>query len=297
MIIVKTELISGGLFAQIINRIFEILLTLKKYNVYPQFIIHSRLYGIGPEKQIIPHYLLHNYEYNSNNNKSYDNIITKTFPFTIENDNYVFSLMDIHKKWKSVPKTRDESNALFFEYFDFPDKIKCEVNFLHNKYFLGKRILGFHYRGTDKMGSENNKAYSESLYVDFKNTLDILREKINEEKYKSLFVATDDKTIIHTLQDEFPDVNLITIHPDYKHSNGIPIHTNTLIKTDQDRYEMGKSAIIDTMLLSKCDILIKYASQMSAYAVICNPSLKAYRINNTNYNWFPEYFVQQLMKL
>lgn len=296
MIIIETEMISGGLFAQIFNRILEILHRLKEHNIYPLFKIHSRLYGLGESKNIIPHLIMHNYNYETNNNKQCDNILFELFPYENKNNDYVFKLVDIRRKWRYTLRTLEEGNKLFFEYFVFPNKIMNDVEHLYKLYFNDKKVLGFHYRATDKMGAPGNygdKGYCETYYFQLRKTVDILRKELKILNTNTIFVACDNKSVLNTLSDEIENINIISIDYNFPHNNGTPIHSYGAIKSDNDKLNMGISAIIDTMLLSKCNKLIKYGSQMSAYAVLINPKLEAVRLNRTNYNWYPESHIKQ----
>lgn len=290
MIIIRTEYIPGGFFAQIINRVFQILLKFEEYNIYPYFEIHSDLYGLGDNKEIIPYYFVHNYNYNTNNDVQFNPILLDTFNHTIENDNIVLNFIDITKKWNSVPRTLIEANKLFFKYFDFSLNIKNEFNKLYKELFIDDNILGFHYRGTDKMGPEVRIAYSESFYINFDTTLEILKKELKRLNTNKMFVAADDSKILTLLQDNIPNLQIITVTHDYETTSGIPLHKNPKNNNanKSTKYKIGSSAIIDSLLLSKCKCLIKYASHLSAYSILFNPNLEAYRLNKCNYSWFPE---------
>ena len=290
MIIIRTEYIPGGFFAQIVNRIFEILLKLEKHNIYPYFEIHSDLYGLGDNKEIIPSYLVHNYDYKTNNEVTFDPVILDTFSHKIENNNIVFDFIEITKKWKSTPNTLVEGNRIWFKYFDFSSSIKNEFSKLHKELFIDENILGLHYRGTDKMGPEIRKAYSESYYIHFDKTLEIIKKELERLRTNKLFIATDNSDILSEIRSKIPNVSIITLNHDYDTTPGVPLHRNPKNQRADDatKYKICASGIIDALLLSKCKCVIKYASQLSAYSALFNPYLEVYRVNKCNYSWFPE---------
>ena len=294
MIIIRTEYIPGGFFAQVINRILEILLKLEKYNIYPYFEFHSNLYGLGINKEIIPYYLIHNYDYKANNNISFDNEILDIFTYKLENENIIFDFKEIHKKWKSEPKTLVEGNRIWFKYFDFSTTIKNEFNKLHTQLFNNDNILGLHYRGTDKMGPKIKKGYNESYYIDFKETLKIIKKELKRLNTNKLFVATDDSSIINEIKNDINNVDIITVKHDFETTCGVPLHRHSKNNdaSDNIKYKIGSSAIFDALLLSKCKCVLKYASQLSAYSALFNPSLEIYRLNRPNYSWYPEKLIQ-----
>ena len=290
MIIIRTEYIPGGFFAQILNRVFEILLMLEKHKIYPCFQIHSNLYGLGDNKDIIPYYLIHNYNYKTNNGMIFNSIIMDTFSYKYEDGNIVFEFIDIHKKWNSTPNSLTEANRLLFKYFDFADGLKNEISKLHTELFVDDNIVGLHYRGTDKMGSKTGKGYSESFYIDFGTTVKIIKQEFKRLNTNNLFVATDDSRILNVLKKRIMNINIITINHPYGTTPGVPLHRNPDNNNANDdiKYKIGSSAIIDCVLLSKCKCLIKYASQLSAYSAVINPKLQVFRVNKCNYGWFPE---------
>ena len=294
MIIIRTEYIRGGFFAQIVNRILEILLQLEKHNVYPYFEIHSNIYGLGKNKEVIPYYLVHNYNYNTNNDVDFDPILLDTFNYQTENSNIILDLIEVIKKWKSPPRTLVEGNRILLKYFDFSEDIKKEFHKLHTQLFIDDNIVGLHYRGTDKMGSEIRKGYSESHYINFDKTLLIIKKELEKLNTNKLFVATDNAEILSTIKNKFTRVEVITVNHDFETTNGVPLHLNrkNIHADDTTKYKIGSSGIIDTLLLSKCKLVIKYASQLSAYSAIFNPSLEVYRVNKCNYCWFPEKLIK-----
>ena len=62
-------------------------------------------------------------------------------------------------------------------------------------------------------------------------------------------MACDNKSVLNTLSDEIENINIISIDYNFPHNNGTPIHSYGAIKSDNDKLNMGISAIIDTMLL------------------------------------------------
>lgn len=293
MIIVKIKK-SGGMFAQIFCQILNILENLEKYDIYPYFEIESKCYGIGECKQFIPYYLVHNYDYKTNNNKKINSNFLELCKEGIikkDNDNIQICFKFLYKKLKKKINLNN-SNRLFFKYFDISKDIKYEINEILKKEFNGFKILGLHYRSTDKMKpNSNHSGYKESYYFDDNDTISIIKNEIKINNYNKLFIATDDRRIIEKIKQHI-NIKIFSYIGNFTRLDGICLHNNKLIKSDNDRYQMGKSAIIDSFLLSNCNFVLKYCSMLSAFSLIINPNLKINKLNKPNYNWFPENLIK-----
>jgi hypothetical protein len=49
-----------------------------------------------------------------------------------------------------------------------------------------------------------------------------------------------------------------------------------------------KNAIVNSLVLSKCNFVLKTHSQLSGYSKIFNPDLEIYRINKCNCEYWPD---------
>jgi hypothetical protein len=61
-------------------------------------------------------------------------------------------------------------------------------------------------------------------------------------------------------------------------------------KTESGDYEKGENAMVNALLLSKCETLIRTTSLLSAWASLFNPQLKFILLNKAydNRTWYPE---------
>jgi hypothetical protein len=55
--------------------------------------------------------------------------------------------------------------------------------------------------------------------------------------------------------------------------------------------------MIDSLLLSKCDYVIKTSSCLSDWVKIWNPSINVYNLNKFNYAWFPQAIIPSVSYL
>ena len=276
-----------GLFANIFCQLLELLPFLKKNNIYPEFDISSSLYGIGVAKKVFPHYIHHNYDFKNNNNIEPNMSVITTISNDNSKDDYIeIYFEDIFNKYSTKSMPINNANNLFFEYFSFPELIYDEYKILASQY-LEKKIMGLHYRGTDKIQKDpTSKAYSESRFLDLTNVIDILHNELAKREIDTLYIASDDPSIILILKEKLLNIDVIYFSYDFKNVPNKSYHHHQT--NDVDRLKMGLSAIRDVLMLSECNVVFKYCSQMSAFCKVINPNLEMYRLNHPNYCWFPE---------
>ena len=89
------------------------------------------------------------------------------------------------------------------------------------------------------------------------------------------------------MYDTFPDLNIVAHDDHYRSTGDIAIHSK---KYEGDNYLKGKDALINCLLLSRCDIVIRTTSFLSAWAYIFNPKLELILLNKPYDSclWFPE---------
>lgn len=98
--------------------------------------------------------------------------------------------------------------------------------------------------------------------------IDIIQNYIDSHNLQTfkLFVATDEQLFLTYIENAFP--NLVISHNASRSADGTPLH---LGRSDINPYQQGEDAIIDCLLLSKGDILIRTSSNLSAWSSYFNP--------------------------
>lgn len=123
------------------------------------------------------------------------------------------------------------------------------------------RIIGCHYRGTDKSVEARRIAYDE-MTAALKHAL------AQFPGGAALFVATDEAAFLAHVRAEFPQTPVLSA--DHKRSSdGRALHFT------QEAHGLAncEQALIDSLLLSRCDALVKSPSALSAWAKVFNPAL------------------------
>lgn len=196
---------------------------------------------------------------------------------------YYFERVDLGKKTEIVKKfsyyqkvtfslrsekvmSRERGNELIEKYIILKPHIKNKINDFYEKHFRGAYVIGVHYRGTDKC--------LESDIISYKTVFESLQALIKEHAsiYK-IFVATDDYYFLTYIQGHFPG-HVIAIDA-IRSEEGTAVHF-----TEKNlNYKKGEDAVIDCVLLSKCDLLLKMNSNLSNCSIKFNPTMPVINLN------------------
>lgn len=176
--------------------------------------------------------------------------------------------------------TLEIANQLLWDYLGIRKEIEDYVESYADRHFKNRITLGVHYRGTDKVTeappvSREYIAETISKYLDANSKVD------------ALFVASDESGFIKWIQQEFKSVEVLAHNDTKRSADGKPIHVHT---TPADNYMKGKEALVNSMLLSKCSMLIRASSFLSAWSSIFNPQLPVIMLNRPfdSKSWFPD---------
>jgi hypothetical protein len=249
------ERIGNGLFGSTMTWILEILPYLKKNNLYPDWKIDTVCYGMIIPTLIIPKHV------------------------EVTSDK-VISISELRKKHlygystKSNGNGFEIANQIFFEYFNISSEI-LEIVESYKEKFTGK-TLGIHYRGTDKMNRE-------AEYISKDTVLSNILSFLKKNTYNTLVIITDEQEFINKMSQilSLKEYNII-ITNSKKSKNTTPLHFQ------KNNINDAKDAIVDSLLLSKCDYVIKTSSCLSDWVKIWNPSIKVYNLNKFKHKWFPQ---------
>lgn len=248
--------IPGGLFGCAMTWILEILPFLKQHNITPEWFIHTEYYGY-----LFPHII-----------KSKKNINITAIYFNLQ-------FMTLKKQYAFHYKGNFQlAHDMFFEYFELPTEIIQTVNKVADTFI--SKTLGIHYRGTDKFCGE-------STYISNHNFIEnVYSFLIKNEEFRTIFITSDNYEFIEIFKQRFYNSKYSFIISDSAKGIDTPIHTS-----GNCTIEHAKEAIIDSLILSRCDYVIKTSSTLSDWAKIWNPSLEIYNLNTYNGDSFPQAFI------
>lgn len=175
--------------------------------------------------------------------------------------------------------------ALVSKHFCLSPELKKRVDSLEAQHFEGKRVLGVHYRGTDK-----RLEAARCPYADF--ITQVLRH-LEQMDSRSVFLATDEGPFSEALRVALPsDVELIVL--DHSRSeNESPLHQQTALKGEE--YRLATEALIDAWMLSRCERLVKTPSMLSGWAKVFRPDLDVYLVGKLyeNRRFFPDCLLEE----
>jgi hypothetical protein len=171
------------------------------------------------------------------------------------------------------------AKSLFDRHLTVNPEILAEVEQFCNHNFHGKKVLGVHYRGTDKAGEAPLVAGEQFLY----RIKAVLGERPDLEL---IFLSTDDEKIIRFLMDA--DLHLPVIYREdaVRSRDGDQFHR----KREVSKSVVNRDAIINMLILSRCAHLLKTASILSDCSVIFNPDIGVTLINRPHSEgliWWP----------
>lgn len=163
--------------------------------------------------------------------------------------------------------SREQANALIKKYIKIRPSIKKNVKEFAREKFKDYFMIGVHYRGTDKAKEADPVSYDDALEV-IEEYIDTLPKKT---KFK-IFIATDEVGFLEYMKSCYPK-RIIAIEA-FRSENSDPVH-----HSDNDSYLLGEQAIMDSLLLSKCDVLIRTSSSLSLWSTYFNPKVPVIMLN------------------
>lgn len=150
--------------------------------------------------------------------------------------------------------SRKDANALIHKYIKIKPQINRKIAEFYRNEFKGNHVIGVHYRGTDKYVEIPRTAYFRVFEVVDK----AVKEAVAKRKKFKIFVATDEQGFIDYMKQKFGPAAIIYIDA-IRSVDRTPVHFR-----DTDQYKVGEEAIIDCLLLSKSDVLVRTPSSLSA---------------------------------
>jgi len=280
-IVIESDYLSEGLFGQVLTWLIEILPALIHYNIFPQFIIKTKNYGSPQDDyNIIPSILEYNY-------------IPKKAILPEEWKNYV-TREDEENVYVSFIQIKS-NNKFFIPDFDIVNK-HLAMFFKFNAYIMNRLnnvlpasmddSLGIHYRGTDKItdNSQNSNQITDEAFFNYVDSI------IKKRNIKKIYLATDSLKIYNNFHKRFSSFIIISLKIKRFDSN----EWGCSFKVDDNQQENATNAIIDSLALSKCNIVISTNSALSAWSKIFNPELEIGRLNDFPQNWFPIHYIPKI---
>jgi len=162
--------------------------------------------------------------------------------------------------------SREQVHSLIEKYIHIRDEILEKVDEFIQNYFNDSYVIGVHYRGTDKGDDSPILSYSEVCKH--------IREHIcsNSLEGSKIFLATDESQFFDYMRREFGE--LVIAYSTQYSEDGSPLHQNS-----PNPFLHGEEALIDSLLLSRTDLLIRTSSNLSLWSTYFNPQLPVIQLS------------------
>jgi hypothetical protein len=162
---------------------------------------------------------------------------------------------------------RSELAGLVSQHVAVRNDIRQRVDDYANLHFSATPFtLGIHYRGTD---TSRHFPYYKIPYESFVIEAHRVLESVGPSDFR-LFVACDEAPFLEFIDREFGGRVLCWDASPRVGPDDLPPH---LADKREENYAMGESAVIDCLLLSRADYLIKARSNLSDASLVFNAEL------------------------
>jgi hypothetical protein len=142
--------------------------------------------------------------------------------------------------------------------------IQSEIDDFYRRNFIDDYVIGIHYRGTDKVSGTS----AELGRVPYEFVVHWMKKF--DGKTSKFFIATDEEGFLKKCLSEFNTKIVATNSTRSK--NDTSIHLNI---TTGSHCQLGKQALIDAILLSKCSFLLRCDSNLSLASLFFTPQLQS----------------------
>lgn len=157
---------------------------------------------------------------------------------------------------------KEEMHAIIRDYIRIKKPIQKKIDAFYDAHMAGKKVIGIHLRGTDKC--------SEAEVVGTTDYLEIANNWASQQKEECIFfVATDEEQLLEKAKE---GLNGTVYHWDSCRSiDGKAVHHKT---NHHSPAKKGEEVLIETILLSRCDVIIRGHSNIAYTATFFNPAIE-----------------------
>lgn len=182
------------------------------------------------------------------------------------------------------PEATNDVNVQFHDiakkFLHIKQHILDKVDNFYKQHFTDD-IVGIHIRGTDSFYDRTRPHPPLGFYRD------LIKEKF--DNVSKIFLCTDSRLTLEWMKKEFPEK---IVHYDSDLVSFEENMYNTAMICDS--YKNGEDVLIESILLSKCNRLIRTISNVSSFAIILNPYISNHLAdlrfyNDRHLNRLPDY--------
>ncbi len=192
-----------------------------------------------------------------------------TMPATVTSDRVVQEDQKMHFSFNILFRNRAEVNEIISKYIKIQPEIWDEVENCTNKLFQSAPVIGVNYLRQEKLYSSYTVNYSQ-FFVAIERLL-----KTPEFENGKIFVSTDEEDFLNKCVERYGDKVVY---------RNIPRHqSDTLLKytTMTPNYDRGFDELVECLMLSRCEALIRTNTHLSVAASFFNPTAKFITVRTT----------------
>lgn len=176
---------------------------------------------------------------------------------TTHDEKWNYALTTEHE----IPKSKN--HQYIEKYIHLKPHMNKKVSDFADTYFANHWMIGVHYRGTDKVIEAPRIAYNDVV-----NQINRVIELTVKALPYSIFVATDEQPFLDHMKEQFPD-RVVYLEDGIRSTHGGSVHHSER----ELNYKKGEDAVLDCVLLSRCNILLRTSSNLSLVSTFINPDM------------------------
>lgn len=157
--------------------------------------------------------------------------------------------------------SREEASRIVQKHIKIKPVLEKKISAFVEKNFKGHFVIGVHFRGTDKVKREAKPVPFEQVFQEIRSLISELPTK----DYK-IFVATDEERFLQEIKREFKE--RVIFSDARRSSDGRAVHF-----AHSHSYKTGEEAVVDCLLLSRSNYLLRTESNLSFCSGLFNPNL------------------------
>lgn len=170
---------------------------------------------------------------------------------------------------------RAKAQRVIQQYIRVKPHIQDKVEQFKTRFFGADGVLGIHLRGTDKGTANAHPALMRIIRPE--QYFPHIDHYLNLHADSKIFVATDQQQFQTQIVARY---GARVISTDSIRATGL---RSVFEKHDGHGYQKGEEVLIDSLLLSQCDFLLKCTSAVGEFAHYFNPMLTGIDLNHIHY--------------
>lgn len=152
---------------------------------------------------------------------------------------------------------------LFNKYIKFKLDIEKKADNFYNKEIKGRKTISIHCRGTDQY-TEYGHAGNNRELLNFQFINNVLKSK----DFDFIFLATDEEETLNKFKNFYGDKIITYSTIRCKKDSKLGIHFTFTNEKDEKKYLIGEEALVDSILMSRCDSSLYVRSNISLLSLL-----------------------------